>query len=300
MVPAMRSLTTLVCLVLASTAAAGCADSGSKAASLSSAPSASATTDTGGIDGMVIDDEQNPVDGANVTLRSLATEFKTSTTSSKDGSFSFSRLEGGAYELLIVAFGYNSRITKVDVVAGEVVKSTSALVRIVVAEALPELLIKKGYINCSVSHASHEGFYSINPCKNQAGEASQIPWAIDPKRNASEAIVEIVWKASGGLGERLQLWLCSDKEDTTNYMNCIQFSGPNPYAVWKDGKSPLVMRQSNLPFKTVTNYEIDLGDGWMETSAPRVPVTFQQSFEAYLTVCFMKKCADDYMGRPPG
>ncbi|MBI2077163.1 MAG: carboxypeptidase regulatory-like domain-containing protein [Euryarchaeota archaeon] len=278
---------------------AGC--SGSEPATKSTAPQATHTPETGGIDGLLVDDEQVPVAKANVSLHTAAGADVGKMSSAEDGTYAFSKLEPGIFHVNVSAFGFHPASTKVVVFADESVKVTTVLTRIVVARPIPELVQKKGFINCSFSTpANGGGFYSYNMCRNQANEQSQFQLSIDPKRNASEVVLEAVWQPGpSGLGQRLQMWLCSDKDDSTNYMNCIQFVGSNPYATRTQGASPLVMRRTDLPFKTVPVFEVDLGDGHFDGTSARVPVTAQQNFDLYITVCYILPCTADYQGRPP-
>lgn len=281
--------------------AAGCAETNTaKANATTSVAPAETTAETGGIEGIIVDDEQVPVDGANVTLSKESGEAAGQATSA-GGEYSLSKIEPGSYRVNITAFGFKTASTKVVVFAGEISKVATILQRIIIAKAFPETVHKKGFINCSISTpANGGGFYSYNFCRNQPNEQSQFSVPIDPKRNATEVILEAVWlPGASGLGQRLQMWLCSDKDDATNYMNCIQFVGPNPYAVRSEGASPLVMRRQDLPFKTVPLFEVDVGDGHFEGTSARPPATVQQNFDLYITVCYVALCAPEFQGRPP-
>lgn len=137
----MRFLLSLAlgCLVLS-----GCSGAAEPAKAPTSAPAAPATVtaDTGGVEGLVVDDEAAPVSGAEVAQ----TQANLVTSTDAAGKFSFSDLAPGTYSLVAQRLGYESMARKVEVKAGEITEVTATLVPLAIVEPYTETLIFNGYI----------------------------------------------------------------------------------------------------------------------------------------------------------
>ena len=114
----MRSV--VVVALLVSFVFAGCASAGPDASDepqgLGENSSVEATSTTGGIRGVVVDDAVRPL--ANVMIHLLAGDGAYANTTD-DGTFTFSGLAPGTYYLEASRFGYNAVRQSADVVAGE-------------------------------------------------------------------------------------------------------------------------------------------------------------------------------------
>lgn len=310
MTPKPRAL--LVPLMLLAVAVGGCADGATKSAETPPPPTtAVVTASTGGIEGTLVDDEQSPVGGATVGIRLVGGGRENSTTSSAAGAYAFSGLEPAEYELVVQSPFFKAVSKKATVIAGEVVRGDFVLQR--VPEAGPQVVMVplKGYIVCSVgwrnpTNPSTSGGNPVtsNPCYNMQGDKTvfYLDWNLN--LTLSEVVLELVWQPGTGFsGSALRLDLCSRMPPENNYAaQCKLLSGNQPYARSAVGKSPVVMRRSDLPVATIKQYQATAGDGGYDLAAPdtlRVPVTYQQAFDLYVTACYFQNCTADYKGRPP-
>ncbi len=102
-----------VALLVISVALAGCAGG---SAGEAEAPTASATDETGAIEGRIVTDEWLPIAGAEVTLLPPDQTVRTD----QGGAFAFNDVEPGSYRLIAVKIGYYQNTAQVDVEAGNV------------------------------------------------------------------------------------------------------------------------------------------------------------------------------------
>lgn len=289
----------LVIALLAATALAACTGG----AKVQDVPPAAVTDTTGGLEGQIVDEEQVPVAGASIGVRQVGGPSQNQTTSSPSGAFSFSSLAPGDYDLLVQAAFFEPARQKVAIAAGEVTRATVLLKRIPLpAELLVETFPKRGFITCSVGWTITTGTYYSNPCQDVLGNDANFPVPLNPELAFREVVLELVWQpGSPSSGTSLRMNLCSQKDDTTNYYGpCVAAVGQNPYYRGIAGGPPLVMRQSDLPLATVKQYEVAVGDGGPTTANPRVPFTFQQSFDLYMSLCYNQNCTADFTALPPG
>lgn len=297
---ALFALGTILILLLSGCAAtrAEKSDDGGVPAS---APPAVATADTGGISGVVVDDEARPVANASVGIRLVGTDQRNQTRTATDGAYSFSGLAPGAYEISIHALFHEPKMTKVSVIAGEIAEVKTVLIPTPSADPIIEVHVKKGLITCSVGYYLVTGTYSTNPCQNVLGNNANFKLPLNPELAFREVVLELVWTpATGVSSSALRMILCSEKDATTNvYGQCVTAVGANPYYQAVSGSSPLVLRRNNLPVKTVKTYEVAVGDAGFNTTSMRVPVTFQQSFDLYMSLCYNQNCTAEYQARPP-
>lgn len=266
---------------------------------------------TGGIDGQVMDDEQLAVQGASIGIRSAGGAVGNQTTSAADGTFSFSALEPGEHELVAQSPFHKAATKRVSVIAGEsqsvtfVLQPTAAPV-----ERLVETLALRGHIACSVGwrNPSNDAPYgnpvTSNPCYQNQGDKSDFKVPVNLELPFTEMVLELVWQPGTGFsGSRLRMEFCSEKPDENNYFaQCKIVSGSNPYGTAETGPSPLIMRR-NPPIESVTEYEVAIGDGAYDLEDPstaRVPVTFQQNFDLWMSLCYYSNCTVDFQARPPG
>jgi hypothetical protein len=117
------------------------------------APSGQLSEDTCAIEGLVTDEEFNPLPGAQVGILDLGDK---KTTSAADGGFSFSFLEPGSYQLAATKPGYDPDVKRVTCEAGA--KATTQLSLIRIPDPLVSYAriypVEKGHIGCSVGFLS--------------------------------------------------------------------------------------------------------------------------------------------------
>lgn len=297
-----RSLPVVV--ILALPALAGCLGGDSSGPDgASEASSATATDVTGGIEGSVVNDEQVPVAGATVGIRRSAGSFGNETTTSGSGRFAFSGLEPGSYEIAAVAAFHQPAGTAVTVEVGRVVEVTITLVPLAPTEELYyETIPARGYITCSVGYFLLTGTYTMNPCQEILGNDANFLLPLRADLAFNETILELVWQpTTAATGTELRMILCSEKDATTNFWGqCLAAVGVNPYYQSVAGPPPLVLRRNDLPLEEVASFEVAVGDAGADAASPRVPVTFQQPFDLYMTLCYFQPCDEDFQARPPG
>ena len=293
----------MVGLVVAA-ALSGCA--AEKAATQSSASfvpqtSATVTDETGGLNGMLVDDEMVPIPNATVGIRSVDGSRQNQTTSSPDGEFSFSDLSPGEYELAAQSPFHEPATRKASVFAGEVAEVQFVLRTVAgFAGPLVEITPKKGMVACSLGWTTGN-YQTMNACYQQQGDASDFKLPLNLNLSFFEVVLELAWQPGTGFsGSSLRMDLCSEKPDENNRISqCKLVSGSNPYTRSVAGPPPLLFRTAELPLETVKAYEVAIGDAGVNASNPRVPITFQQSFDLYMSVCYNANCTVDFSARPP-
>lgn len=134
-------------------ALAGCTEGGGETNSGgdpgADAPSVEATSTTGGIRGVVVDDRITPIEGALIEV----TGTTKNVTTKADGLFSISGLEAGTYFIQASHPLFASTQQSVDVVAGDENPESKRilLTRTVFAEPYMQTLQYDGFIVCSVN-----------------------------------------------------------------------------------------------------------------------------------------------------
>lgn len=103
---------------------------------------------TGAIEGLVTDDQLQPLPGAQVGI--IGTPDRVTVTDVA-GRFSLSNLEPGKYQLSANALGYESAARLVEVQAGTLTTVNFALPAIPIMEPYHELFLFNGYISCALA-----------------------------------------------------------------------------------------------------------------------------------------------------
>lgn len=254
--------------------------------------------DFGTIQGTVLDEEELPVSGAAVGVRSG--EATRSTTTAEDGTFSFSGLEPGDWQLSVQAAFFEDVTQTVQVQAAAVEEVAIRLERVATEtkdELFVEQTIENGFINLAYSFPWTSG-QTLGGSLGQEmpNERSHFPLPYDPNLNLTEVVLELVWEpGTAATGTRLQIAVCDEPTVKDTYNNCFNVPDSPQWAVRTEGESPLVLRIPDLPVGEIQDFRIAIGDGGGE----RPPVTFQQSFELYISVCYgTQPCPPDYQFRP--
>ncbi len=285
-------------LLLLSMLLAGCAGDKS-AAKATNAPltadPALVTEDTGAIRGTVLDEELAPVVGAAIGIRGAGNS--SNTVSSQDGKFSFSYLNPGNWEIVVGAAFYEGATRRVTVQAGEITDVNLAIKKIADTNSTQLYMVqtqKRGFINLAYSFPWEGGTLGGSLGQGLPNEQSHFPLEYDATLGPKEVVLELAWQPSAPSGERLQVSLCSEETVKDSQNNCFNVPDSPQYSNRIEGASPLVLRDAALPLADVANYVIAVGDG----GGTRAPVTIQQTFDLYVTVCYGQVCAADYQMRP--
>lgn len=200
---------------------AGCTDGGGEgtgAGAGGDAPPVEATSTTGGIRGVVVDERITPIKGALIEI----TGTNKNVTTSEDGLFSVSGLEAGTYFLRASHPLYSSMQQSVDVVAGEENPPSQKILlqRTIFAQPYMETLSFDGFIACS---QDFDGSLFSEECGEGAGVPCAVPVAgcqrigrqagnkvqfdFYPSANSVQSlIVELSWEPTIGAATTGALW----------------------------------------------------------------------------------------------
>ncbi len=127
-----------------------------KDADVPAAPPAEFDENTGGIEGTVFDEEGAPVPNVQVAVQAASAEPLTILTDAV-GKFSFSSLAPGTYQVFASALGYESAAKAVAVTAGESTSAQFVLVKITLINAYHEILMFKGFFDCTWANPTGSG-----------------------------------------------------------------------------------------------------------------------------------------------
>lgn len=206
-----------VVFVVVALALAGCSGkSKTKGEEFQSAPPAGYNEDTCGIEGIVIDDEIAAISGADVgVLGPQGTVNETKTAA--DGTFSFSFVTAGPYQLVASKAGFNAKPPMpIACVGGESLTGQEIqLIRIPDPQASFHETIGplSGRIACGAGVGSFATGENLDPCK-AAGQESKYRFEFHVKPfEVTGAVYESVWtRSSGSGGEFLALMYPSARE----------------------------------------------------------------------------------------
>lgn len=276
----------LVPLALLALVLSGCADpSGADAQGLplvddEAYDGLQATSQTGVIRGVVVDEAIRPMSGATVQL--IVGPSNRTTTSADSGAFGFADLPGGTYFLTVTKAGFKTVQQSAEVVAGE---SEPPIVKVLlVADPLtaPYFTVAHwaGYIECSFRVAV-PGVTSlgVNACNDVGNQDVNYPLA--PMDGVPDLVQgELVWDSTQSFGSGLSFVVgppsCTD----------IKYSRA-------DGESPLVIAMNST--KLLEESADALDDGFVAEegvcyrvfsyvageSQGAAGLVAQQQFEAY-------------------
>lgn len=143
----MKNAVVILSLGLVAMALSGCGSNGTPAVATTSATPAGFSSDAGGIEGFVTDDENIPLPGVQLGL--LETDYLTLTDA--EGRFSFSLVPPGDYNLAATRLGYSPATVRVTVMAGAVTDAELRLVPLAVAEPYVEIKHHVGAIGTGIA-----------------------------------------------------------------------------------------------------------------------------------------------------
>lgn len=234
----------LVLLVGAVVGVAGCADSGGEKGTDtqtvgSNAPKVEATSTTGGIRGVVVDDRITPVKDAVIEVSGVNKTVK----SDAEGLFAVSGLEEGTYFLKVTHGLYAPAQQSVEVVAGEDEPPLTKvqLIRTVFADPYSETLKYEGFIVCSanvVIALSEEcgegaGVPGVGRVGGQGNNNVQYDFTLGA--GVATMVVEQVWEATSETGRAFYSpistnWSCDPVCDGNTFA-CLEGESPLYVAV---------------------------------------------------------------------
>jgi hypothetical protein len=287
----LRSGVLLFLLLTASLA--GCVDDGAASrAALTAASTASSaavpnvTAELGSIHGIVVDDEQTPIQGAQVSLLEKLVEVTTDAT----GAYTINDLEPGGYRLVVTRVGYSQGARKVDVLAAEITKADFVLNALDILDPYQLVLSKVAYLKATWIYVTH----AQGPLVNNSGFNSLT---CDPciftqyhAKNATQVMTETLWR-SGQSGLPVlnnQVWLNYGINPTAEkHMGDIIRTGywKNRQAVlWTDGQ-----------VKSLAS--VDLSVLWVEGDL--LSVNVEHKVEVFTSLAYDGPFPDKYSALPP-
>ena len=255
-----------------------------------------ATSTTGVIRGVVVDDAVRPVAGATVTLASTGAV----TTTGDDGLFGFSDLGPGTYFLQVSKVGFFATQQSADVVAAVAEPPVVKVLLKADVSYLPyaNLLVYDGWIECTTSFVVLCGApNTLEPIFCAGAEQPPLPplppicygnltndrftWYFHYEPNMTWMQTEMVWESSQALSVELTLemeTLSPGCEDDDYYFNV---DGPSPI-VWSADGSELKDTETLFGPDCPVYHSIFSG----ETAGTPLGVTAEQRFRAFSTTFY--------------
>jgi hypothetical protein len=175
-----------------------------------SAPAGEVDESTGALAGLIIDEELQPIPGAEAGL--FETDFVASAAS--DGSFSFSLVPPGDYLLLVGALGHASRSLVVSIVAGEVTTTKVTLANVPIAAPRAELFLFNGYITCTIgafgalSEECGQGLQTdVGTFGTNPNNKIDYRWNVTDVTNLQDTVLELDWQPGSAAASQLTLYV---------------------------------------------------------------------------------------------
>jgi hypothetical protein len=239
----------------------------------SSAAPATVTTDTGGIEGVVVNDEQLPIKGATVGLTEKALQTQTAV----DGRFSFSNLEPREYTINAQSLGHESTAKKSTVTAGSVTNVTLTLKTMVVIETRQENYQYSGFLYWAV----------VTPVARVAswfvGGGDKNYFQNNGTKGVKTVVDALVWQSSApGTAKRLGIQLYYDEKGSTDQNST---------------RSPAIARGDEPKTKKSVGHYV-----WTPFTATQpdeaVTVVYQQKFDIYASFFYGEAAPENYSPAP--
>lgn len=176
-----------------------------------------ATSTTGVIRGVVVDEAVRPIGGATIAITTLGKN----TTSADSGAFGFEGLEPGTYFLEVGKAGFQAVQVSVDVVAGVAEPDIAKVLLVADPDSRPYWVPYQfeGYISCSARYVI-EGRNLCGTVDEKDDPLHDIPLEAVP----TFAQGELVWESTQALGDELSFnWRRTDT--SADY---VDIEGPSP------------------------------------------------------------------------
>lgn len=301
----------LVFLALTTIALAGCGDA-PKANEAPVAPvgvaSAGSLDEGGAVEGVVVDDSQAPLSGALVGLL----EVNVQVTTTAEGAFRFDGVPPGSYQLSASRLGYDSVGKRVDVVMGSVTNHVLTLTAIAIESTYHDTFGPySGFFACGM------GVYGVGTLScgvGPVGEGDQNTFEFSlTGENYRTILGELRWTpAAAGTTPALASYITYDGGSASHWW-CAS-DGPSPNS-WRydvdedlDPDETLSVCSDNGRREPAPHDEEAIEGLYMATDAgfpgtdPEsgilLRLTYQQKFDAMLTVFYGEPAPDGFTGFP--
>lgn len=286
-------------------ALAGCADGGkpltSAGSTTTSAARPTSTEDTGSITGQVLDDEVQPIAGADVAL--TGAKGIAPVKSDTQGRYTFNALTPGDYVVFVQQLGFESAQKTIKVQPGLVSYGNFSLVPIPISVARQRAFITETYFEFgagasvvgsyygNVSGALYRDiYYTVEP--DVVGAASGMKWAAAPG-TAKRMYVEL-WVADKSCASGT---LCSRLNRTQGLSPLIVRS--NGYAEHAEGTKKIQVNPAvGLNYCYASSAPTNVND-CVANPDTFAQVIFQQRIKLYTTVFFVEPAPEAFNPLPP-
>ncbi len=285
---------------------AGCAgspDAGGDAAPLvdeSEFEGLQATSQTGVIRGVVVDEAIRPVAGADI--QTIVAGSNRTATSSDSGAFGFSDLPAGTYFLTVSKAGFKPVQQSAEVVAGE---AEPAITKVLLAadpalRPFFEVYNWEGYIQCSTRFVVN----ALAACSAVPGSEDDFSSRLNPTVVPTFAQSEMVWDSTQAAGDGMKLEYTDDSDGLDNYAIAV---GGSPLVIQAN---QTLMESKHVGTETGLYIRVFAGstDGTTPPACPPGPcegasVVVNQSFTVYTVLFYNMMPPDGWQfsrdGEPP-
>jgi hypothetical protein len=199
--------------ILLTSAFAGCiaSEAGTEASAAPEVSSGPAEFDdsTGGIQGLVTDEELNPIGKAQAGLKQsdiITTEMMAMTDEA--GHFSLSHVPAGTHLLFVQAIGFEATAKKVEVVPGSLVEVNVALTGLPTDEPFHSTDLRKAAVTAAMVKATPSCMYNIGGQGSSAKTCQGNRFGCDPSANC-----EVHYSKTSGDGKACPYGTCVDTLD---------------------------------------------------------------------------------------
>jgi hypothetical protein len=247
-----------------------------------------ATSSTGLVRGVVVDDAIRPIAGARIVLS--GGDSAGETVSTEAGTFGFSNLLPGTYFLAVSKPGFFAAQQSVDVVAGVEEPAIAKVLLQIDAANQPffEARVFEGYIECSGTFVAVGAAVCSFPngLTDETGNVTQdnfgIVYQLSKKPTWLQS--EMVWESTQALGGKMSVMYSWDCGDDNGGFLCDHGAA---------GTSPLLLTANATDIDRINGGDYDQGvfvrafnEGLDETRPAGIPggglgFTFQQRFTIY-------------------
>jgi hypothetical protein len=328
----LKVLATIVLLSLVSFAGCVGSEAGVDPGVKSTEAAAPAEFDdsTGGVQGIVVDDESRPISGATIgILKSAAIESDLVATSDSVGAFSISRIPPGDHMLNAQALGYDAAAKRITIVAGEVVELTLVLTPLPVDGPHKLTYIVKGNMDWGVAYkltptCIYEPLTTIDPraktcggVRSGGGSNGEIGLGAVKKPDGAgdltpdwqTILIELTWaQQTPVFGRSLQLDVIFPNI-TRGASGSVNNQDPRFFG-GEDYSSPVVMRidrpqldvRKILPDDQYGDVRARVFTAWSDLGTyqvgPDVGIMAEQSWTYYVTLAYGEPLPEKFSGLP--
>jgi hypothetical protein len=260
---------------------------------------------TGGVEGVVHDENIIPVPNAQIAL--AGTEHMT--VSDSNGRFSFSKVPVGRHTLFASALGFQSTGKSIDIVAGQVTPVDVLLVVLPIVEPFYEIKTQAGLFGCGISWRPAVVYSGVAVCGVAEGTQFDdflLVWETTGPPTAWVAgVFETVWSSNQAFGAGLSInWEpngCSNNAPT----RFARTAGHSP--LWgRLAGEEFQEKMKNVTTSSCSSDECNEEKCNLQTRAFSYPdtlgasapadigITFQQVFHQFLTEFYHDEGPEDF------